>query len=83
MLWNELDPIGVADAVDDEYDNYVGPCLRIVEAGEGTAELITYVRWVVFEHMGLSETPSGQEAIEVFSRKFGEWYRASWAGTVV
>jgi hypothetical protein len=84
-LWNEFDPIGVVDAVDvdDEYDSYVGPCLRIVESGKGVPELVTYVRWVVFEHMGLSETLLGQEGIEAFSRKFCEWYRASWADTVV
>ena len=82
-LWNEFDPIGVADAVDDEYDSYVGPCLRIVEAGKSGSELVTYLRWVVFEHMGMSETPSGQEAIETFSQKFSDWYRASWNDTVV
>ena len=82
-LWNEFDPIGVVDAVDDEYDGYIGPCLRIVESGKGASDLVTYVRWVVFERMGLSETPLGQEAVEVFSQKFCEWYRAGWADTVV
>jgi hypothetical protein len=41
-LWNEFDPIGVAlpGGVEDEYDGYVGPCLRIVierESEDGLA----------------------------------------------
>jgi hypothetical protein len=82
-LWNEFDPIGVVDAVDDEYDSYIGPCLRFAEMGKSIEELEEYVRWVVYEHMGLSETDEGNKANLVFAKKFMEWYRADWPDTTV
>ena len=82
-LWNEFDPIGVSDDVDDEYDSYVGPCLRIVEAGQGQAELVAYVRWVVFEHMGTSETAEMNASIASFADAFVRWFHTNWLDTVV
>jgi hypothetical protein len=82
-LWNEFDPIGVAHAVQDEYDNYIGPCLRIVEEGGGPERLEPYLRHIVFEYMGLSQTELGERAIEVFANNFNDWYRKNWPDTVV
>src|SRR5580765_4572168 len=81
-LWNEFDPIGVAHDVSDEYDNYVGPCLRIVEAGGGAAELSPYVTGIVFEYMGLSRSDYLETKIEDFSRRFEEWHRQNWYDTI-
>ena len=82
-LWNEFDPIGVAQDVTDEYDNYVGPCLRIVEAGGGAAEVSAYVAGIVFEYMGMSRSDYLETKIEEFSRRFEEWYRQKWYETIV
>ena len=84
-LWNEFDPIGVfqidEDWPKDEYDSYIGPTLRLVIDGRAVTEIESYVRSVVHEHMGLSETEQGNEAIREFARKFSEWYQKHWAGT--
>ena len=77
-LWNAFDPIGVADAVDDEYDGYVDPSLRLVIEGKGVEELEAYVRLVIHDRMGLSETEEGNRATRAFAEKFVEWYRTAW-----
>jgi hypothetical protein len=82
-LWNEFDPIGVADAVDDEYDNYIGQLLRLCEEGKDLGAFREYLEWVIYEHMGMSRTPLGQKAMEEFAEKFRDWYKAKWPDTVV
>lgn len=83
QLWNEFDPIGVVDAVDDEYDMYVGPTLRLCEEGKGSREIEKYAEFVVYDRMGMSHTPEGIAAIKEFSAKFHDWYREKWPDTVV
>jgi hypothetical protein len=80
---NGFDPIGVADAVDDEYDSYVGPMLRLCEESKPSDDLRNYVEWVVYDHMALSRTPQRQQAIGEFVEKFCGWYGTSWPDTVV
>jgi hypothetical protein len=82
-LWNEFDPIGVFPSVQDEYDGYIGPCLRLVEVGDGEAKIAEYVKWAVFENMGLNPTEELEDAIVLFAKQFTEWYREKWPGTVV
>jgi hypothetical protein len=86
-LWNEFDPIGVFQLGEnsplDEYEGYVGPCLRLCEEGKGVEDLESYIRWVVHDRMGLSETEQGNEAARLFAMKFTEWYRTTWSDTTV
>jgi hypothetical protein len=86
-LWNEFDPIGVftidGDWPQDEYEGYVGPCLRLCEEGKGVEDLESYIRWVVHDRMGLSETEQGKKAARLFAMKFLEWYRTTWPDTTV
>ncbi|HEX2594139.1 MAG TPA: hypothetical protein VHL34_21740 [Rhizomicrobium sp.] len=82
-LWNAFDPIGVADAVDDEYEFYITPSLRLVSEGKGVEEVEAYVQWVVHDRMGFDRTEEGDEANHAFAKKFVEWYLASWPGTEV
>jgi hypothetical protein len=81
-LWNEFDPIGVADAVNDEYDNYVGPCLRIVEAGKSGSDLSEYVSGIVFEYIGLNRNQLLEQATKKFCERFARWYEERWPNTI-
>jgi hypothetical protein len=77
-LWNEFDPIGVVHAVSNEYDNYIDPCLRILENGGGVAELRDYVSFVVFEQIGLNQTDALTRAIHEFAEGLASWYVNEW-----
>jgi hypothetical protein len=85
-LWNQFDPIGVfqidVDWSKDEYEGYVGPCIRAAEVGD-EGKLVEYTSWAVFENMGLSPTDELKKAVNSFASKFMEWYRSKWADTVV
>ena len=71
-LWNEFDPIGVIksdnSATDDEYENYVGPCLRIVEQGLMDGEVCEYVTNIVYEYMGMPKSPQLDRQIKEFAK---------------
>jgi hypothetical protein len=62
-LWREWDPIGVykdpeSDCPPDEYDNYLSPCLRLLEQKVQAEELAKYLAYIVDEYMGLCDTLS-------------------------
>ncbi len=83
-IWNEFDPIGVVDAVDDEYDMYVGPTLRLCEEGKGPEAIRTYAEFVVYDRMGFRRPfQNKDEQIKRFSERFHAWYLASWSDTIV
>ena len=74
-LWNEFDPIGVMDDPSwprDEYEAYLGPTLRRLEAGASVKEIADYLESVVSESMGLN--PDRAEA-ERFARRLAAWFR--------
>ncbi|MFG3659727.1 hypothetical protein [Streptomyces sp. NPDC047706] len=52
-LLNEWDPIGVADAVQDEYDCMLAPLLRRLRAGAGRTEIGEFLRYELEHHFGL------------------------------
>jgi hypothetical protein len=84
-LWNDFDPIGVVADGDgvDEYDNYIGPSLRLAIEGKSVEEFEEYIRWVVHDRIGLRETERSKEVNGRFAREFIEWYRANWPDTAV
>ena len=83
-LWNDWDPIGVAsDALDDEYESYLGPTLRLLEGHASADELERYLAWVTTEHMGLSDTPDNQAGRRQFAMRLREWYESKWPGSHV
>jgi hypothetical protein len=85
-LWNEFDPIGVMSMSDwprDEYEAYLGPTLRFLEARAPIEDLQKYLAEVTLEHMGLSETPQFEMARRQFAKRLREWYQASWPDTHV
>lgn len=82
-LWNDWDPIGVvrgADDVDDEYNSYLAPTLRLLERNAPIDEIVAYLNWVTLEHMGLSQVP---RSAEQFAKQLQEWFSRKWAGTRV
>jgi hypothetical protein len=79
QLWNEWDPIGVAGSVDDEYNAYLAPTLRLLERNASIEEIVAYVHWVTLEHMGLSQVSDP----ELFARRLQQWFGSKWAGTRV
>jgi hypothetical protein len=87
-LWHEWDPIGVyTDSEDDwpldEYDNYLGPCLRLLEQQAPTEDLAKYLSHIVGEHMGLGEAGLDYSQPAEFARKLQAWYTTAWPGTHV
>jgi hypothetical protein len=78
VLWNEWDPIGVVkDSVDDEYNAYLAPAVRLLERNAPIDEIVQYLKWVTDEQMGLSLT-SGHER---FAERLKEWFSTKWAAT--
>ena len=85
-LWNEFDPIGVMGMPDwprDEYEAYLGPTLRFLEANAPIEDLQKYLAEVTLEHMGLGESPQFEMSRRQFAKRLRDWYEQSWAGTHV
>lgn len=83
-LWNEWDPIGIADEENqDEYDTYVGETMRLLELGASKEDIVKRLSYIVGEYMGM-----GQKAVEyhnpsVFAQKLQTWYAENWPETKV
>ncbi len=60
-LWSGWDPIGVfrwanSESVQDEYDEYVRECLRLMEKGEITQDaMVKYLETVVVGSIGMTK----------------------------
>jgi hypothetical protein len=78
-LWNSWDPIGVAANVDDEYNAYLAPTLRLLKENASTTEIVEYLKWVTGKQMGLSLS-SGHKK---FAQQLQQWFAANWVGTRV
>ena len=84
-LWCEWDPIGVMSHDDwprDEYDSYLGPTLRLLEADASADEIIKYLAYVEIEYIGLSDTISASIQRQEFAQKLQNWYSTKWHDTV-
>ena len=85
-LWRQWDPIGVYTSPDsacppDEYDSYLGPCLRLLEQQAPAEEIAKYLSYIVGEYMGLGESGVEHSRPPQFARKLQAWYSSGWAGT--
>jgi len=84
-LWREFDPIGVYANPDsgcppDEYDNYLAPCLRLLEQDASTEDLAKYLSYIVGEYMGLGTTELVLSQSIAFAGKLQQWYASAWLG---
>jgi hypothetical protein len=83
-LWNEWDPIGVAgDENDDEYESYVGPCLRLLEKKADTDEIVKYLNYIIGEYMGLGDKGIKYSKPVEFAQRMQAWYATKWPDTMV
>ncbi|WP_371678096.1 hypothetical protein [Streptomyces sp. NBC_01276] len=73
-LLNEWDPIGVADAVDDEYDCLLAPLLGRLCKGADRAEIEAFLRHELEDHFGIS--PALQRTDAVAGRVLDWWASA-------
>ncbi|GAA3654842.1 hypothetical protein ACG5V6_07150 [Streptomyces chitinivorans] len=73
-LLNEWDPIGVADAVQDEYDCMLAPLLQRLRGGADQAEIGEFLRHELEEHFGLPPLPSEPEAM---AARLVSWWTAA------
>lgn len=73
-LLNEWDPIGVADAVQDEYDCMLVPLLQRLRRGADQAEIGEFLRHELEDHFGLTPLPSEPEAI---AARVMSWWTAA------
>lgn len=62
-LLNQWDPIGVADAVDDEYDCMIAPLLLKLNAAAGRAGISEFLWYELEEHFGLNPELHGVDAM--------------------
>ena len=60
VLNSDWDPIGVADAVDDEYDAYTGHIYSLLAKPASDDDIAEYLLRVEVEQMGLTGTPINQ-----------------------
>jgi hypothetical protein len=85
-LWCKWDPIGVMALPDwprDEYDAYLGPTLRLLEAEASLEKIASYLAEVELGRMGLNDTLQALEARRVFAGVLQEWYARDWPATSV
>lgn len=83
-LWNEWDPIGViSDDLRDEYDNYIGPGLRLLERKASEEEITAYLNQIVGEYMGLGDQGLINSNPQQFAQKLVSWYATYWPNTKV
>ncbi|MFF3015627.1 hypothetical protein [Streptomyces sp. NPDC057939] len=62
-LLNEWDPIGVADAVQDEYDCMLAPLLGRLHGGAGRVAIAEFLRHELEDHFGLDAATSRPDAM--------------------
>ncbi|MGR8940622.1 MAG: hypothetical protein ACU83V_06990 [Gammaproteobacteria bacterium] len=75
-LWNAWDPIGVAcEAIQDEYDAYIAPTLKLLEDGCSREEIEAYLTLIVRDYMGLGEEGVRQSNPGAFAQKVMAWYQ--------
>ncbi|MET9607271.1 hypothetical protein ABZZ17_19675 [Streptomyces sp. NPDC006512] len=70
-LLNAWDPIGVADAVQDEYDCMLAPLLGQLHSGAGPTEIAEFLRHELADHFGLD--PSGPRPDAMAARIVAWW----------
>lgn len=76
QLWNAWDPIGVAcETVQDEYDAYIAPTLKLLENGCSREAIEAYLTSIVRDHMGLGEEGLRQSNPGAFAQTVTAWYR--------
>ncbi|MBF9072846.1 hypothetical protein [Streptacidiphilus fuscans] len=73
-LLNEWDPIGVADAVQDEYDCMLAPLLQRLRRGTDEAEIDEFLRHELEDHFGLTPLPSEPEGM---ATRVMSWWTAA------
>jgi hypothetical protein len=83
QLWNVYDPIGVADAVDDEYEAYMGPHMRLLEDKESEDVIFEHIKGQVTGHIGMTWSPGLAERTRAFVAQSREWFNSSWLDTYV
>jgi hypothetical protein len=57
VLNTEWDPIGVADAVEDEYDMYIGQIYSLIRSTASEQAIAEHLSQIEHEQMGLSPRP--------------------------
>ena len=82
-LWNAWDPVGVAHAVADEYQAYLGPTLRLLERGASVADIEKYLAIVTLERMGLADSEQLRQRRIQFAQQLWDWFQTDWPGSFV
>ena len=75
QLWNDWDPIGVvSEDIQDEYDSYVAPTLKLLDDGCPAGEIEAYLTSIVRDYIGLGEDGVRGSNPWAFARKIMDWY---------
>jgi hypothetical protein len=67
VLNRDWNPIGVARKVEDEYDGYAAKIAVMLRENASDEELLAYLEWAEFEHMGLGRCDQNRN-LEVIAK---------------
>jgi hypothetical protein len=83
-LWNEYDPIGcmTVNGPFDEYEEYVGSTMRLLERGASEVEIAAYIKGEVTGHMGMTWSEHHEQVTAPFAIRCRDWFEKKWHGTV-
>jgi hypothetical protein len=75
QLWCQWDPIGVVDGgIEDEYDAYLGPTLRLLEEDTSVEKIAEYLTHVVGDEMSMGKSGIAFSRPAEFAKKLKHWY---------
>ncbi|MHA3913626.1 hypothetical protein [Halovulum sp. GXIMD14793] len=72
LLWDQFDPIGLSECatgIDDEYRSYIPHTAELVLASADRYKFSKFIKNCLYVDMGLSRSPSSEEAIAQFVEK--------------
>lgn len=81
-LWFQWDPIGtmgLGERVTYEYENFLGPTLRLLEEGASNQCLAEYLSFIVGKQLKLGENGIICTKPLLFAEKLRHWYESKWS----
>jgi hypothetical protein len=77
-LWNEWDPLDLAKGgrnLREDYEQFVGPMLHLMDSGAGSREIAAYICWSMASRFGATVT---LPEADVFAASVLAWHRADY-----
>ena len=81
-LWCQWDPIGtmgLGERTTYEYENFLGPTLRLLQEGASNQCLAEYLSFIVGKQLKLGESGISCSKPLLFAEKLRSWYESRWS----